>query len=1812
MEQKKGHTTYNNNNYNNNVNNQNNVMSSHWDASTGRSRSHSPMPPSARASSEKEKAPYFPFPDEPDFELVDSIEWGPENANPLDELAARPKPDRSDDPCGCSRPTEPGAMTCNDLSCVLYACQEECRSNCTAGEFCDNKRIQRKQWKQLEVFSAGKKGKGLKVMEDVKKGDFVVEYVGRAVNKGFLPTLFRRYASERKLYIMALDSNIYLDARRKGGIARYINHSCEPNCVVERWKVRGILRAAVIASKDMPAGTELSFDYQWERKRGRAPTKCHCFAPKCRGTLEVPRSMEEAALERKLSTHWSKPLIKRPRKEIVNRCIRVFSKETQEYFVADVTSYDDKTGKHLIMYRHDLEEVWEDLKEEDWMILDEEAEQFIIRKKTPAGTEARSLLDSTTQSKTSSSNLASSATPNLLLQGRVSKNYIYVQTPICEALKAKHLIDRCERSCQVSISTQQFARPPLPADPDDPDDVDKYQALDQSLDGTVWKLTIVGLDIPKAHNILEKNVVYLEKQLSIGMNGMNGEGHGVDGATGAALNGTRETPTEAVLPRSIVESVKRRLPALRDKCRTVNFTFAPSESKSKQFAKIIIEGNLKSEIEIAQEYLWRQLLSSCEEMNVPKAPSGVYADLGFLGGELSSSDFRRLLDESKSRSPSSSQQRHTAKEDLASWSPFFASFETTQRCTIWVQADADKGRIDAFNRVVSEATPNSPRKVYFGCEPKLIPNLWSLVKQRTNDLIRGVKYLHLGADRLYQPMMMRNSGQFFEFVRHVTGASVTVDSMTGDHLRIDGKESPSTVSTIADIPASLSEVERAALAEELIRLQVELFRDHTIRQQSWMFGRDWTLARRSTMQGTLLSEDKVGSPVRPVSVASRAFPLDAKSVNNACLEMADIVSNLSMDGNVAAHASIIMYRFTTVLSQPGAQPSDLKMREVELASIFLANKAQKVVKWKKLDSVLESAYKSFYPGVDFDASKEEILVWEDKVIAAESEILETLSHDIFWRGFDWMLIAAKDAAKFDPKLAREAFKFATSGPVLAAGADLWLTYGAEYIFAATAGFFDLQLEKLFPALSLMPFKVQQAAEIIFSAMKNTSFSRVQSSHPLFKEGKKGLARRLPRIKETCASGMSSFVPGYRLDQLSEIEQRYQLLGRQNKRRRTFRGVDNSIIKECIFPALDGIGAESNCSILLETDGVGKQQVILEGSWRSLAIASSLLSEAVQGRCVLVPDNTNATTAPPNSNQAKGLPGVLRMTKIETSDGWAETIQSKLSGQAFWGRKTGGKTCVPAKIRESELRQGGLRWWIPPRYGPSQTGSICDLFLMNDASSGNVEALASLTHLFQGESAAFSMLKTMLSQEKSKNVYVDRFVAVSLQRWPIDKVAKREQQQEEKKSKSKKTKRAWKTGFSAGALQEMSMLFKVHGLIKSSQGHPNFLLPIGVGIPEEVETAEPMDLTSDGSKTLDLKKLDEDIFSLTRTSLENEVAAERERKRKDMVTGPHLVFHPTPFVLQRFTVRKKRKDSVEDEKAVSSPIFSAWVHDMLSALVHCHANDIVLRNFLSDQIMVDHSGVVKFGSFYRATVLSKEDKKVDILQAARERKKEIRKHKRDEDDDVLSNPYAPPEMLLGSPKFTKETDIWIMGCLLCHLLLGKTAYSGKDRQTMLLGAYKLVGTPVTDNFKQGVKFPYYEKPPKRYVPGVVKGLSRMMKGDDTTEHAGAIDLISKMLHLDPSKRITAKGALQHEYMQSYIENSASSEVYQKSFVHDWIALKKKLMKTSRSEEDEMKERERGIKRKAMLLAASKTGGDDDLYDMNEFLGDGGKSSKMPKV
>lgn len=161
-------------------------------------------------------------------------------------------------------------------------------SNCSLGEGCGNRALHQKIYPEFEKFYTQEKGWALRLLEPVKAGQLVIEYVGEVVNEEEKERRLVDHAKntpeDKNMYIMELSKGVYIDARFKGSVSRYINHSCDPNCHLLKWRVKGENRIAITALKDIPAGEELSYDYQFHTQQAME-WRCHCKAKNCRGTM---------------------------------------------------------------------------------------------------------------------------------------------------------------------------------------------------------------------------------------------------------------------------------------------------------------------------------------------------------------------------------------------------------------------------------------------------------------------------------------------------------------------------------------------------------------------------------------------------------------------------------------------------------------------------------------------------------------------------------------------------------------------------------------------------------------------------------------------------------------------------------------------------------------------------------------------------------------------------------------------------------------------------------------------------------------------------------------------------------------------------------------------------------------------------------------------------------------------------------------------------------------------------------------------------------------------------------------------------------------------------------------------------------------------------------------------------------------------------------------------------------------------------------------------------------------------------------------
>ncbi|CAL9691667.1 unnamed protein product [Knipowitschia caucasica] len=189
--------------------------------------------------------------------------------------------------CNCRAPEDAKEKACLD-DCLNRMSFAECSpSTCPCGDRCDNQHIQRHEWVQcLERFRAEGKGWGIRTKETLSSGQFIIEYLGEVVSEHeFRSRMMEQYFSHSGNYCLNLDSGMVIDSYRMGNEARFINHSCEPNCEMQKWSVNGVYRIGLFALKDISSGTELTYDYNFHSFNTEEQQACMCGSESCRGII---------------------------------------------------------------------------------------------------------------------------------------------------------------------------------------------------------------------------------------------------------------------------------------------------------------------------------------------------------------------------------------------------------------------------------------------------------------------------------------------------------------------------------------------------------------------------------------------------------------------------------------------------------------------------------------------------------------------------------------------------------------------------------------------------------------------------------------------------------------------------------------------------------------------------------------------------------------------------------------------------------------------------------------------------------------------------------------------------------------------------------------------------------------------------------------------------------------------------------------------------------------------------------------------------------------------------------------------------------------------------------------------------------------------------------------------------------------------------------------------------------------------------------------------------------------------------------------
>jgi SET domain-containing protein len=139
-------------------------------------------------------------------------------------------------------------------------------------------------------------GKGAFAVRPIAKGERVVEYLGERVSHAVADARYDDHSgAAHHTFLFTVSRKVVIDATVDGNEARFINHSCDPNCesVIEGGRV------FIDAITPIKAGTELSYDYAYTRDGSETEEEetglygCRCGTKKCRGTILAPLSQAE-------------------------------------------------------------------------------------------------------------------------------------------------------------------------------------------------------------------------------------------------------------------------------------------------------------------------------------------------------------------------------------------------------------------------------------------------------------------------------------------------------------------------------------------------------------------------------------------------------------------------------------------------------------------------------------------------------------------------------------------------------------------------------------------------------------------------------------------------------------------------------------------------------------------------------------------------------------------------------------------------------------------------------------------------------------------------------------------------------------------------------------------------------------------------------------------------------------------------------------------------------------------------------------------------------------------------------------------------------------------------------------------------------------------------------------------------------------------------------------------------------------------------------------------------------------------------------
>ena len=220
------------------------------------------------------------------------------------------------------------------------------------------------------------------------------------------------------------------------------------------------------------------------------------------------------------------------------------------------------------------------------------------------------------------------------------------------------------------------------------------------------------------------------------------------------------------------------------------------------------------------------------------------------------------------------------------------------------------------------------------------------------------------------------------------------------------------------------------------------------------------------------------------------------------------------------------------------------------------------------------------------------------------------------------------------------------------------------------------------------------------------------------------------------------------------------------------------------------------------------------------------------------------------------------------------------------------------------------------------------------------------------------------------------------------------------------------------------------------------------------------------------------------------------------------------------------------KTIETVNYVSYIYHAIAAVSICHQNNIIHRDLKPANLFINTKNQLTLGDFGLARRIPLNKPNINLT------------------PHLITLYYRSPEMLLGTIKYGVEVDLWSLGCVIYETLTRKPLFQsvrGNDEFSQLEAIFNLCGFPTTESWPE---FFTYQKTSlflsSRSKTDEISSkeritLEKLLSDTIPPELHLAIDLLLKLLRLNPLERISASEALQHPLFKHYGEKLLPSNL-----------------------------------------------------------------------